>query len=266
MTRSMSCSTIKMAVPSPAGCAQQVRRTASRPRPRPDRTTARRGGAASARSRARAPSPPTGPHRWAPSRHAASAYRDMIPDALEQVRRHRPRLACGRTRPRTPPLISRATWTFSRTVSEPNASSRWKVRPMPRVWRPRVRPGRSRLRVMSWPRKRTRPRVGGCRPVMTLNSVVLPAPFGPIRPVTVPPSTDMLTRRRPRSRHQKRTVTPCRPQAAPWLGHLLLGCPRSGSSVATRPRANAGSSNRLLWRDQVSAPRRGTSDRPAHRP
>src|SRR5262245_27923104 len=35
-----------------------------------------------------------------------------------------------------------------------------------------------------------RPAVGCWRPVMTLKQVVLPAPFGPIRPVTVPSSTD----------------------------------------------------------------------------
>src|SRR6516225_6370842 len=32
----------------------------------------------------------------------------------------------------------------------------------------------------------TEPWFGRCRPVMTLNSVVLPAPFGPIRPVISP--------------------------------------------------------------------------------
>src|SRR3954465_13097825 len=46
--------------------------------------------------------------------------------------------------------------------------------------------------VMSSPRNRTRPAVGGCMPVMTLKSVVLPAPFGPIRPVIVPGSTEKL--------------------------------------------------------------------------
>src|SRR5438552_6955580 len=37
---------------------------------------------------------------------------------------------------------------------------------------------------MSRSSRKTRPAVGVCRPVMTLNSVVLPAPFGPMRPVT----------------------------------------------------------------------------------
>src|SRR5947208_4372995 len=37
---------------------------------------------------------------------------------------------------------------------------------------------------MSRSSRKTRPAVGVCRPVMTLNSVVLPAPFGPMSPVT----------------------------------------------------------------------------------
>src|SRR5438874_556200 len=39
---------------------------------------------------------------------------------------------------------------------------------------------------MSRSSRYTRPAVGACKPVMTLNSVVLPAPLGPIRPVTRP--------------------------------------------------------------------------------
>src|SRR3954466_14825770 len=46
--------------------------------------------------------------------------------------------------------------------------------------------------VMSSPRSRTRPAVGGCIPVMTLNSVVLPAPFGPMSPVIVPGCTEKV--------------------------------------------------------------------------
>src|SRR3954468_22982615 len=39
----------------------------------------------------------------------------------------------------------------------------------------------------------TRPPFGGSNPVMTLNNVVLPAPFGPMRPVTKPGRAEMLT-------------------------------------------------------------------------
>src|SRR4051794_3927560 len=40
---------------------------------------------------------------------------------------------------------------------------------------------------------KTRPWVGSCRPVMTLNVVVLPAPLGPIRPVICPRRAERLT-------------------------------------------------------------------------
>src|SRR5438093_849874 len=46
---------------------------------------------------------------------------------------------------------------------------------------------------MSLPANETVPSVGGCSPQITLNSVVLPAPFGPIRPVTMPSSTSRST-------------------------------------------------------------------------
>src|SRR5436853_4512965 len=43
---------------------------------------------------------------------------------------------------------------------------------------------------MSRPSSNTRPRFGGRKPVIALNSVVLPAPFGPINPVIQLASTD----------------------------------------------------------------------------
>ena len=51
---------------------------------------------------------------------------------------------------RGPAWISRAACTFSRTVSDPNASSRWKVRAMPARAR-----SFTRARVTSWSRNRT---------------------------------------------------------------------------------------------------------------
>src|SRR5579862_1473539 len=81
-----------------------------------------------------------------------------------------------------------ATSTFSRTVRDPNSSSRWNVRAMPR--RARWYGGRP---VMSSPSITTLPRVGRCRPVTTLKSVVLPAPLGPINPVIRPPSASIDT-------------------------------------------------------------------------
>ena len=76
---------------------------------------------------------------------------------------------------------SAATRTLSRTVSELNNSRRWKVRARPRLAR---RCGASF--VTSTPLTCTEPAVGSCIPLMTLNRVVLPAPLGPIRPVTSP--------------------------------------------------------------------------------
>jgi len=47
--------------------------------------------------------------------------------------------------------------------------------------------------VMSSPSKTTRPSVGSYAPVMTLNSVVLPAPFGPMSPTDSPRSIEKVT-------------------------------------------------------------------------
>jgi branched-chain amino acid transport system permease protein len=47
--------------------------------------------------------------------------------------------------------------------------------------------------VMSWPRNVTLPAVGRCAPVMMLNIVLLPAPFGPIRATISPALTSKLT-------------------------------------------------------------------------
>src|SRR5437763_15657430 len=53
---------------------------------------------------------------------------------------------------------------------------------------------------------RTLPDVGSCRPVMTLNNVVLPAPLGPMRPVTRPGSAVRATSCRATT-PPKRTLT-----------------------------------------------------------
>ena len=61
---------------------------------------------------------------------------------------------------------------------------------------------------MSRPSRRTGPASGGCSPVMTLNSVVLPAPFGPISPVTAPGSARSRSTFASAMLPPKRTVTP----------------------------------------------------------
>src|ERR1700754_2013379 len=62
------------------------------------------------------------------------------------------------------------------------------------------------MRVMSAPSKMMRPPFAGVTPQMVLTSVVLPAPFGPIRPSTSPLLTVSVT---PRSacRPEKRRET-----------------------------------------------------------
>src|SRR4051812_28916254 len=82
-----------------------------------------------------------------------------------------------------PRRVSAATAMFSRTLRTLKSSSRWNVRAMPR--RARLYGGSL---VMSRPSRRTRPALGARRPVITLNRVVLPAPFGPMRPVILPGS------------------------------------------------------------------------------
>src|SRR5205807_8256314 len=59
---------------------------------------------------------------------------------------------------------------------------------------------------MSRSSRYTRPAVGACKPVMTLNSVVLPAPLGPMRPVTRPGSAARSTSWRAMT-PPKRTLT-----------------------------------------------------------
>ena len=76
---------------------------------------------------------------------------------------------------------SRPSATFSATVRLSKSSMRWKVRPIPN-WA-RAEAGAS---DRSCPSKVTLPRTGGIAPEHALNVVVLPAPFGPIRPVTEP--------------------------------------------------------------------------------
>ncbi len=90
----------------------------------------------------------------------------------EDARRRR---AAGRPGPRR--RRAAATSTFSRTVSDENRRRFWKVRTSPAraiVW--------VGAPVRSASSSDTVPSATGTSPVMTLTSVVLPAPFGPIRP------------------------------------------------------------------------------------
>src|SRR5205085_12317760 len=125
---------------------------------------------------------------------------------------------------------SAATRMFSRTLSRLNSSSRWNVRPSPR----RARRVGDR-RVTSLPPRRIRPWFGGSRPVITLNNVVLPAPFGPMSPVTTPGSAARLTASSA-TLPPNRTVAPstsssgtglpfalARPEVPVECGHVVVG-------------------------------------------
>jgi hypothetical protein len=77
-----------------------------------------------------------------------------------------------------------ASRAFSRADISGNSAVIWKVRDMPsrQIWwlgRP----------VIGWSANRISPAVGLTVPVITLNSVVLPAPLGPMMARTSPSST-----------------------------------------------------------------------------
>ena len=96
--------------------------------------------------------------------------------------------------------------TFSNTETSRNGWTIWKVRPIP-----------SRARrcggwpVISRPSNEMTPLVGRMKPEMVSNSVVLPAPFGPIRPTIswLPSSneTSSTARKPPNQRETSRTCS-----------------------------------------------------------
>src|ERR1700733_10716113 len=81
-----------------------------------------------------------------------------------------------------------ATRRFSNTVRFSNGRGIWNERPMPPMQR-----ARGGVRVMSLPSKCTVPVSGRSTPVMRLNSVDLPAPFGPMMPSASPRATSSAT-------------------------------------------------------------------------
>ena len=82
---------------------------------------------------------------------------------------------------RVSPTWEATSANCSRTVRPGKMLVRWKDRDMP--WRRR----QATLRwVMSCSFRKTRPRVGGRRPVMASISVDLPAPLGPMMPCSTP--------------------------------------------------------------------------------
>src|SRR5262249_54687607 len=83
-----------------------------------------------------------------------------------------------------------ASSTLSRTVSLGNRLVTWKVRAMPNA----VRRWLGHF-VTSWPNSMTCPELAGRIPVIKLNSVVLPAPFGPLMAFRWPGMTVSVTPR-----------------------------------------------------------------------
>ena len=118
--------------------------------------------------------------------------------------------------------IDRPTRTFSRAVMLANGRPLWNVRAIPaRHMRDGVSPCNSR------PPKRILPEDGRYTPVIRLNSVVLPAPFGPITPTILPGSTVNVT--------LCSACTP--PKLTPKVLHLEQRMPASSAHVDLRPSA-----------------------------
>src|SRR6185437_7535318 len=102
-----------------------------------------------------------------------------------------------------PQCASSAACTFSKTVSLGKILVRWNERPMPM---PQMRCGG--MPVISRPSSSTRPAVGGRWPVMRLNSVDLPAPFGPMTAAICPAATARSTSATAR-KPAKDLLSPC---------------------------------------------------------
>src|SRR5438270_2256319 len=209
MTSSTSCSTSRMARPSWASSSNRSPNASvswvSRPEPGSSRSS-RRGLAARARASSTSRARPVG---MASTRSLAAP---VMPT--------RSRIASVTSLGFDPSLaqrrrISAATSTFSRAVREPNTSRRWKVRARPsraRWWALRLETSLSSISTL--------PDVGSCNPVMTLNRVVLPAPLGPMSPVTRPGSAVRSTSCRAMT-PPKRTLTSSTDRSDN-ASHLLL--------------------------------------------
>ena len=89
--------------------------------------------------------------------------------------------------------------------------------------------------MVSLPQNRTRPSFGVRRPEITSNNVVLPAPFGPIRPSTTPSLTVRLTSDSALI-PPKRTLTPSSPSTSP-----SCACSAPSSGIALRRTARGAS-------------------------
>ena len=191
ITRLMWCSTSSTVSAKRLAQLADQRAELRRPPRGSGRSPARRAAAASARRRARAPARRASACRTAGRPPASSATR------LEaEQREQRVRLVARRARPRArargrrsalarkPPRVRQCapTITLSSTLMLRNSARFWKVRPMPSAamrWRGIGSSGCAVEHGSS-------PRSQSYRRDRQLNSVVLPAPFGPISPTMLP--------------------------------------------------------------------------------
>src|SRR3954452_17057230 len=126
-------------------------------------------------------SSPAGTARRGPRPTRSSAHSARSTASRTREARRQMRIA-------PPSADSADSRAFSCASSSGKTFDTWKVRPMPARVR---RNGGSR--VMSAPSSSTRPDVGRSRPDTRLNSVVLPAPFGPITASSSPSRTSSPT-------------------------------------------------------------------------
>ncbi len=144
-------------------------------------------------------------------RYRVSPIQAMSSSARASLRSSAPRSPSSDGMSRVGSARSKASWTHSSTVSVGNSAASWKDRIRPR------RPRASGLYpVMSRPPYRTVPASVFVNPVSSSNVVVLPAPFGPIRPRVSPALTSNDT-----------------PRTA-WMPPKLLTIPSASSSAPER--------------------------------
>ena len=211
MTKPTSCSTRSTAHDS-SWLISRIRSRAARPRARRGPTWARRGAGSAARRPPHEPAPPSGRGRSGAIRPARSAHGGE-PALLQHVGRPargapaRARRVGSERRSANMPAAAPAPLERGEHVVAPPRASRTSA-PAGTCGAARCGPGGPPTTT-----SRRGRRTGPCRsfgvrtPEMTSNSVVLPAPFGPMSPQTSPAPTASETSVRA-AMPPKRTLTP----------------------------------------------------------
>ena len=164
---------------------------------------------------------PTGSARTAVSPHCSSTSPTRSRRARSRARRVGKR-AMSASIPPPPPRHSKRRQDVVLDREPPEG-----LHPLERPPQAPPRPRRRRRRSsMFAPRNHTRPSLGVRTPEITSKRVVLPAPFGPMRPHTAPSATVRLT---PVS-----ALMP--PKRTPTSSSASTACERSGSAVVGRSR------------------------------